>query len=124
MVLPANRKTEMNQIDFLADEASDILVRGAAISVALKLMNAQVALERAKIRKMSNGKVDRKLIAEIKAEIAAMQLEVKVAAAEMANAYENAMIKVRNHVHGVDVMIPRYNKGSVCDPSMDAYHQM
>jgi hypothetical protein len=111
-------------IDFLNDQPSDLAVRVSAANAALALMNASAALVRAKNRKMSNGRVDREAIAAAKAELIEVQAAFAAQAAELSEAYNNAMIVVHNHVHNVDVKIPRYNRGSSCDPSMDSYHQM
>jgi hypothetical protein len=111
-------------IDFVQDQYSSVIVRDAASAAALALMNASAALARAKSKKMSNGKIDREAVKAAKIALAAAQSVFDDLAGNLAQAYDCAMIPVRNHVHGVDVMIPRYNRGSVCDPSMDAYHQM
>ena len=111
-------------IDFLNDEPSDIAIRNAAANAALALMNASAALARAKNKRMSNGKIDREAVAAAKLAVAAAQIEFDALSVDLACAYENAMIWVRNAVHGVDCQIPRYNRGSVCDPSMESYHSM
>lgn len=111
-------------IDFLNDEPSDIAIRNAAANASLALMNASAALARAKSRRMSNGKIDREAVKAAKLEMVAAQVAFDSAAEELARGYENAMVWVRNAVHGVDCQIPRYNRGGCCDPSMESYHSM
>jgi hypothetical protein len=109
-------------INFLNDQPSDIAVRNAAAEAAMALMNASAALARVKSRRMSNGRADREAIAAAKLAVAAAQVAFDSAAIELASAYENAMITVRNAVHGIDCQIPRRNRGTINDPSMEAYH--
>jgi hypothetical protein len=111
-------------IDFLNDQPSDLSLRVSAANAALALMNASAALARAKAKRMSNGKINREAVAAAKAELIEAQAAFDAQAVELASAYENAMVVVRNAVHGVDCKIPRYNVGSCCDPSMESYHSM
>lgn len=103
----------------MADNDTDSDARATCLAAAIHLANCMVAY--AAVKQRSYKAMDLRFAKE---KIAAAIQKHNAATDALARAYDDALITVHDAVNNTYPRIPRRDRGTVCDPSMDAYHQM